>query len=309
VADGTEKASGGDRDAASKVVDAALASGRIIQADRDLRIEQIKAANTPAEVQNVVRDLQPSSPQAGAPTTPADPVSMVRYGPTGGGTPEVAQPVRAANIKIPKIAFLLPAIIGVAVIAAFALGIFAFVKGVDTVGGNGVTDSQTYAPGIEPEDGINVLSVKGYADLLDAIRGSTGATEAFSAVLYPTYAVVELPVDDSTQRSDRFYWNGELESQQSYGTSTDERYDLDEIDPAVLIRLLKKVRARVEAPTSWYAVINAPREDGTVLSVFASNEYSESAYVLATVDGSITYQSTPTLSPSPEPPDVEVQTP
>lgn len=37
-----------------------------------------------------------------------------------------------------------------------------------------------------------MLSEAGYADLLDAIESETGGTVAFSAVMYPTYAVVEL---------------------------------------------------------------------------------------------------------------------
>jgi hypothetical protein len=310
VADGTGPASGSDRNAALNALDAALKSGRIIQADHDMRVEQIKSALTASEVQSVVRDLVP---QSAAPVTA--PVPAVSYGPGWSGASgtaaatDVAGMMKAANVKIPKIAFLLPSIIGVLVIGGFAAGIFAFVSdAVETVGGgSGITDSRTYAPGVEPDEGINVLSAGGYQDLLDAIRVESGSTDSFSAVLYPTYAVVELPVDATSQRSNRFYWNGELESQESFGTSTDQRYDLDEVDPAVLVTLLKKARSRVEAPTSWYAVIGAPTEDGSVLSAYASNAYSETAYILATVDGTITYESSPTPV-TPEPP-VEVQTP
>jgi hypothetical protein len=283
-----------------------LATGRIVAADRDMRVEQIKGAQTRGDVETITRDLVPHAAMPmPMPTqaTPTGSASTFSYGPASGGTapPEVAGLVKAANIKIPKIAFLLPAIIGVVVIGSFAFGIFAFVKDVDLGGvgggGGGITDSRTYAPGVEPEVGINVLSAQGYTDLLDAIRDETGATESFSAVLYPTYAVVELPVDATSQRSNRFYWNGELESQESFGTSTDQRYDLDEVDPAVMIKLLKKVRSRIESPTSWYAIIGPERDDGSVLSAYASNEYSETAYVLATADGTITYESSPTQAP------------
>lgn len=299
-----------DRGKAIEVVEAALKSGRIIQADRDRRIDQIKGAQNQTEIDIIVRDLRPDTPTG----APAAPPIHVAYGPgSGGPTPDeltraIAQAKAtgaspaAANIKIPKIAFLLPTIIGVVVIGAFAAGIFAFVGDavdlVDTHGG--ITDSRTYAPGVEPEHGINVLSVKGYQDLLAAISDETGGTQAFSAVLYPTYAVVELPVDPDTQRSNRFYWNGELDSQESFGTSTEQRYDLSELDPAVMVRLLKKVRALVESPTSWYAVVSAPDDEGAVLSVYASNAYSETAYLLATSDGTITYESVPTVTPQPE---------
>jgi hypothetical protein len=301
--------SGIDRGKATEVVEAALKSGRIIQADRDRRIDQIKGAQSQTEIDIIVRDLMPA-----AAIPPAAPVH-VGYGPAQPGAPtpdELTKAVAAAqatgalptgtNIKIPKVAFLLPTIIGVVVIGAFAAGIFAFVgDAVDLVDSHGgITDSRTYAPGVEPENGINVLSVQGYQDLLAAIRDETGGTQAFSAVLYPTYAVVELPVDPDTQRSNRFYWNGELDSQESFGTSTEQRYDLSELDPAVMVRLLKKVRALVESPTSWYAVVSAPDDAGSVLSVYASNAYSETAYLLATSDGTFTYESVPTVTPEPE---------
>lgn len=314
MADRDDKAGGGDRDAAIKVVRAAVASGRIVAADGEMRVEQLRAAQTRTELDLITRDLLPGGAGASVAPTPVAPLPQVNYGPAGtaagaGGVAGAATPsldtlVKASNVKIPKIAFLLPAIIGVAVIGAFAAGIFAFVNdAVETVGGGGPSNSQTYAPGVEPEDGVNVLSVRGYTDLLDALKAETGSTESFSAVLYPTYAVVELPVDGTTQRSDRFYWNGsDLESQHSLGTSTEERYDLEEVDPAVLVGLLKKVRSRVEAPTSWYAVIGAPDDDGAVLSVYASNAYSENAYLLATVDGTITYESTTPVAPTPEEP-------
>ena len=306
MADRDDKAGSGDRDAAIKVVRAAVASGRIVAADGEMRVEQLRAAQTRTELDLITRDLLPDGVGASVAPSPVAPLPQVNYGPAGttAGPTSVDALVKAGNVKIPKIAFLLPAIIGVAVIGAFAAGIFAFVNdAVETVGGGGPSNSQTYAPGVEPEDGVNVLSVRGYTDLLDALTEETGSTESFSAVLYPTYAVVELPVDGTTQRSDRFYWDGsDLESQHSLGTSTEERYDLEEVDPAVLVGLLKKVRSRVEAPTSWYAVIGAPGDDGAVLSVYASNAYSENAYLLATVDGTITYESTTPVAPTPEPP-------
>ena len=38
-----------------------------------------------------------------------------------------------------------------------------------------------------------------------------------------------------------------------------------------------------------------------MISVHASNEYSESAYILATIDGTITYEYTSTQTATPEP--------
>ncbi len=133
----------------------------------------------------------------------------------------------------------------------------------------------------------------GYQDLLDAVEEETGATTAFSAVLYPTYAVVELPVDTTSQREEYWYWDGsDLEPNDSKSTSSFERTDLAQVDPAVIVDLIEQVQTLVEDPTSWYAIVRAPDDDRAVVWAYASNEYSESEYLGARRDGTITYDST-----------------
>ena len=91
-------------------------------------------------------------------------------------------------------------------------------------GSIGPTDETTYSPGVAPgKDGVNVHTIDGYTELVDALREETDATYAFSAVLYPRYAVVEVPTGTNT-RYQNFYWNGEeLELQDIKGTTDHAR--------------------------------------------------------------------------------------
>ena len=59
----------------------------------------------------------------------------------------------------------------------------------------------------------------------------------------------------------------------------------------MIITLLEDVRGRIEDPNSWYVSIDSIATDGPRLAAYASNEYGEGAYVLATLDGTITYES------------------
>ena len=53
------------------------------------------------------------------------------------------------------------------------------------------------------------------------------------------------------------------------------------------------MRGKVEEPTSWYAIVRAPDpSNGAAIWAYASNDYSETAYVGATPDGRIVYDST-----------------
>jgi Domain of unknown function (DUF1707) len=292
-----ERARDKDRDAAIKLVEAARASGRIIEADRDKRVEELRRAQTLGEIQMLTNDLQSSAGTPAPAPLPVVAASTVEYGPAMSATTASAPTstsTSATPTKFPKALLLVPLVIVLVVGISVVGGVVALVHGVND-GIDGIESSiPSYAPGDEPEKGdVNVLSVGGYADLVDAVREETGATVVFSAVLYPTYAVVELPVDASTQREKHYYWDGhELVDQDSKSTSTEERFDLRSVDPAVVVRLVQRVRRLADEPTSWYAVVRAPRDDRSMIWAHANNDFGESVYVGARRDGTIVYDST-----------------
>ena len=277
-----------DRDAAITMVEAAWADGQIVEADRDKRVEELGRAQTLGEIRMFTQGLEPTMSDAAPPTPPAPPASPVEYGPSA------PTPVSTTTTaKMPKALLVVPLIVVLVVGVSVVGGIVALVNGASN-GIDSVTSSQSYAPGEEPDEGdVNVLSEGGYADLVAAVKDETGATTSFSAVLYPTYAVVEIPVDATTQREKYYYWDGRtLVDQDSKNTSTGKRFDLQSVDPAVVVRLVQKVRRLSDEPTSWYAAVRAPDEsDGSMIWAYASNDYRESVYIGARLDGTIVYNS------------------
>ena len=163
------------------------------------------------------------------------------------------------------------------------------VSGVPDDGDRADSGPGSLPPGVDPEEGLEVLSEEGYRDLLDAIEAETGSTEVFDAVLYPTYAVGSLPLDATSQRDASFSWDGALETRDETTTSPYTRIDLGKVDPAVILRLLDRARARVENPTAWYVTVRAPvGRDPAVIGAYASNDAGETVYLGATRTGRVT---------------------
>jgi hypothetical protein len=302
-----ERASGQDRDAAIKVVEAAFTSGRIIQADRDKRVDELRSAQSKQDIDTQVRDLQPhaawTAPQtpipavtAGSTTTPyaqpgQQPWPLVNYGPGQGSTVDVSELVGKTGRRVGGI---IAAVILLSVVIPIAGVIIALVSARDSFEGAFAdpTDETTYLPGQAPgKGGINLHTAEGYQDLVDAVQAKTGSTMVFDITLYPRYAVVEVPVKVGTSRYQLFYWDGELTAETSKGTTSNRPIDMADVRPELFIRLLKKVRGLVDEPNSWYVLANASSGIGQV-SAYASNHFSESEYVIATFDGQIVYDST-----------------
>jgi hypothetical protein len=133
-------------------------------------------------------------------------------------------------------------------------------------------------------------STEGWNDLVDALGEEMGGgTTVFDVVLYPEYAVVDVPADKTSKRSYSYYFDGDLR-RTSQGTTDDTRFDLSTIDPTVLVRLFKKAKTDlVEDPTTVYAIISQPGEfdNGAWFSIYATNAFSETGYFTADKSGKI----------------------
>ena len=302
-----QRAGGRDRDAAIKLVEDALRSGRIIQADHDMRVDQLERAQTAQDIDLVVRDLRtagvsaaPATPVPGLPagqqpptvTAGGQPWPLVNYGPASHESVEIAAAVGKSGRAIGG---LIAAIVLVAVVVPIVGTIIAFASSRDSFpdfGSIGPTDDTTYAPGEAPgEDGVNVHTVEGFNELVGAVREETGEAFAYSAVLYPRYASLDVPTG-TNDRYESFYWDGvELSTNDIKGTSTNEEFDLSLIDPEQMVDMLVEVRGRIESPTSWYVIIGDHAATETQISAYASNEYNETTYLVQTLDGTVVYDS------------------
>lgn len=277
-----------DRDAAIEVVEAAWADGQIVEADRDHRVASLLRAETLAEIRMITHDLQDTS-AAPAPV----PTAAELYGPSSADPTPSLDVQQLVTVATPRVSGIVKSVLGlvvVLVIGSVAAGVFAIVRSVSDFVEPSGSDPLV---GGDPAAEVDLLSSRGYRDLLAAIEETSGSTEAFEAVLYPTYGVVYLPVDDDSSRQALWYYDGGLDDLESYGTSFYERFDLATVDMKVVLRLVKRVRGLVDDPTSSYAILRAPDpDDGASIWAYASNEYSETAYLSATADGKVVYDST-----------------
>lgn len=263
-----------DRDAAVALVEAAFDDGQIVQMDRDVRVTELRRAQTMAEIYMHTRDLAPQGEALEAPA----PQPTVTYGPA-----RTAGVSARRETTLPKALFLIPFAVVLVVAIAIAGSLLVFTDAVQEV---------EDATGVDEASAADVLSEEGYAALVSAVEAQTGSTEAFDAVLYPEYAVVSLPVDGGSKRYESFYWDGSSLAASSKGTASGPRFDLIRVAPSVLVDLVDQVQRLIEEPTSWYAIVRAPDADRAMIWAYASNEYSETAYLGARRDGTVTYDST-----------------
>ncbi len=310
-----ERADSSARNAAIKTVDEALKSGRIVQADHDMRVDQLRSAQTMQDIDLAVRDLRapgPAAPPTIAPMAPTatgaqpaagQPWPLVNYGPGGGGATNVSSTVATSAKGGKAIGGIIAAIILVAVVVPIAGAVIAFVSARDSFpdfGSIGPTDDTTYLPGQPPgKSGVNVHTVDGYTDMVDALRDETDATFVFSAVIYPRYAVIEVPTGTNNRYQD-FYWNGEeLDLQDIKGTTDDGQVDLALVDPQQLVDMLNTVRDRLDNPENWYVIIGDSFGNGPQISAYASNDFGESTNITQRLDGTLIYDSELEVQPTP----------
>jgi hypothetical protein len=218
-----------------------------------------------------------------------------RYEPRGNPLPE---PARTPATPPPRAGTGRTGALVAAVLVALLVGTAAVVL---ALGGGAVTatdDTSRSAstgpsPAGRPATGTAVPRVhtaEGLRDLTAAIGDATGDTLVFRAVLYPEYASVEVPEDADSRRQRRLFWDGALRDDDLLGTSSYDRVDLADLSAPVLQRLLQRAASRVDEPTTTYVIVEgASRTFGTGARVlaYASNAYSEGAYVEADLAGTV----------------------
>ncbi len=295
-----------NRSQASALVQAALQSGRIVQADHDMRLDQIKNAASDQDIDMIVRDLQnpvPAAVGATAATTTATPGQqpwpLVNYGPAPGqaatASADLTQLTKTGGKWVGGIIGLVVLISVIVPIVGVIIGLVSAKDTFDDFDFAEPVDETTYLPGQEPgENGVNVHTIDGLEEMLAGLEEETGGTTVYSATIYPRYAVIAVPEGEAGKRYRNYFWDGHsMELQDFKSTTDDPRIDLTIFDPGTMITLLEDVRGRIDDPSSWYVSLGSDSINGTPqISAYANNEYGEGSYVLATADGTITYEST-----------------
>lgn len=268
--DPQKKARDDDRDAAIEVVEAAFADGQISRPDYDLRVDRLLRAVTVGELQMLVQDLRrPEGEQV------TEAVEQV--------TDDVAAP--AFRVGVPRVNANAVKVVLAVVVAVFALGLIVplgLVARVDSR--EGVSTGS-----IDAGDQIDLTTAKGYERLVREVEAKTGSTTVFAATIYPGYAVIDVPVDADSQRSFGYYYDGDWQDWSGKGKATEERFDLSRIDGRTLATLVKKVGRKVEDATTYVLVNSRGGDEGVCFSAYATNDFTETAYIDARCDGTVVF--------------------
>ena len=102
-----------------------------------------------------------------------------------------------------------------------------------------------------------------------------------------------VPDETTGRRYEYYYWDGKtLSPNDSKSTSDDPRIDLATLDAQVMVTCSRTSAAGSRTRPAGTSASTRSRPRGPQIAAYASNEYGEGAYILATLDGTITYEST-----------------
>lgn len=144
------------------------------------------------------------------------------------------------------------------------------------------------APVVVAQQGLHTPA--GFAALLAATRARFGTTMVADATIYPDYAVVTMPAPGAPTRAQSFLYRGGFGEPSNAGTrpASDPLVDLGavQVDPVLGLLAGAGETLAVPDPTSRYLIVGQ-RGGSPAVSVYASNEFGESGYVQAGLDGTV----------------------
>lgn len=137
----------------------------------------------------------------------------------------------------------------------------------------------------------SLFNPRDFNAMVDDLEERTGSASAFTASLFPDYAVVGVPVDTSG-RYDSLVWRGEF-SESSKGTTDTRRFDLRKVNADALQALIDDAAGNLDLIDSRSINIAGANSGYPFPRIIASvsNEYGESSTVVAKLNGKIIQRS------------------
>lgn len=211
-------------------------------------------------------------PERTVPPGPPQPPAPVPY---GGAQPHAQTSVVRVSAG-PKLVVIMIGVIVLAVGVAAAVAIFAAVdSGIDGIGGIG---------------GIDAKSSEDFEDFVAKLEEERGSTEVNWVGLYSDYIVVDVPYTDKPgeTREVSYSWRGGGLDESTKGTSTDETFDVAQIDPAVIDGMCDPVLADADGASKdeCYVFISKPSgESKAWFRASASDDFNIYYWVDYDIDG------------------------
>ena len=293
-----------ERDEVAARIKRAAAAGQINGPDRDIRLGNVRSAQSMWELDLITRELDQLDavvspvPQHGPPSTTPAPAYRPVSGPAG--TPPSAPASKRTGARGVLIALV------VVVLALGAVGT-ALVFGVRTIQGlaqDAVKEAtepsadQPAAPDASgpdpgPVGGKYALTAPGIRGFLQVYRKRFRTDRVVDLTLYGDYAVVNVPKAKSRQEGWIFR---EASGFTSFGgvraTFPGARsVATSRVAVPALVRNIARARAtlRVEDPKQTYVVVRfvPGAEKAPTLNIYVANEFNESGYLATTLAGKV----------------------
>jgi hypothetical protein len=295
-----------DRNRLTTRIKRAADEGRIGAADRDIRLRNVAAAHSMAELDLMARELDQleSALAAGAAvSTWAGPPQQSAADELADKAHDVARST-ARSVGVVSLLILAVVIAAAGAVAFFAVG---GSKSGSATGGSELLDPSPIVstvpvpstePGTSPE--ATTPSVPAYSltgpgirAFLDLYRSTYDTTEVVDLVLYDDYVIVSVPVPGKARHGGLLYRNdsgftdfGGIRAN-APGTRT---IDVATMNIRALLRNIERARAtlNVEDPTTTYVVIrHFASSEAPDVNIYVSNEFRESGYLATTMKGQV----------------------
>jgi hypothetical protein len=282
-------------------VRAAADAGRISAADRDIRLGNVRSAQSRTELDLMRRDLDQLDASV-APTAPAAPYSTFDPAEAGKGpTVEVSGSPRAALTVVAVVVAVLGVVAAIVAVAAHHVTSSTAPSTLPPAQSSTAdpVDTETSPPSSASSTGPGAttysLSAAGIRSFLATYQKKFGTSRVVDLVMYPTYAVVDVPVAGGRGRQQGWVyrqgagWTGFGGVRAVFpGSST---VDTRQLDVDALVRNIRRARAtlKVEQPTQSYVILRFVPQFDPVPSVdiHVANSFNESGYLATRLDGTV----------------------
>ncbi|RNM17297.1 DUF1707 domain-containing protein [Nocardioides pocheonensis] len=301
-----------DRDPLAARVRRAAEQGRITTADRDIRLANVAAAQSMAELDLIGRDLDQLEAALPASTTAAPPWVTAPAGPSG---EPVAEELAQASVQAARSTARSFGVVAalIVVLALVGLGARYFSSSGSSSSPGGELFSPAPAPtgdtGQQPGHDSPSASPTGDTSAPASTYGLTGpgirgfladyqnrfgTTLATDLTLYDDYVVVQVPHGGPHRHAGYLFRPGPGWTDFG-GVGADfpgaQPVDLTRLDVPALVRNVARARRtlKVENPTTTYVIVRqyAPSDAVPSVDIHVSNQYGESGYLATRLDGTV----------------------
>lgn len=293
----------GDRKPVRDRIARAVRDGRISEADGEIRLTNVDAAQSIGELGLIVRDLDQLDAVIPAGPPPATVV------PGGAAPTDVGAVVTAAASGVRRTLPLLVLGLAVAIIAAGAVGLVVFSS---TGGSSGSVSSGELPepvpisptvgvdepgpgddPGSAPSGTAYRLGAAGFELFLADYRERFGTSKVVDLTFYDDYVIVRVPVPGRQRNTGWRYADGTFDE---FGPAManfpgSAVLDTAKLDVAKLVRNIATARRTLgveDGQVSHIALSYRPTfDDVPNVNIYVSNGFSESGYLATTLTGRV----------------------